>query len=98
MYKNRVSVSEWPPIGCECFRANLNMFTPHYFGLQLVVGYSYNKLFNQNHDGLASENLTHMIVIGDYHRTLVEHPKKDERNNPSLGSFVFGCYLVAHPT
>jgi hypothetical protein len=62
------------------------------------VGYSYNKLFNQNHDGLASENLTHMIVIGDYHRTLVEHPKKDERNNPSLGSFVFGCYLVAHPT
>ena len=28
MCKNRVSVSGWSPIGCECFRANLNIPCP----------------------------------------------------------------------
>jgi len=28
MCKNRVSVSGWSPIGCECFRTNLNIPCP----------------------------------------------------------------------
>ena len=37
MCKSRVSVSGWPPIGCECFRTDLNMSTPHYFSLPKIL-------------------------------------------------------------
>ena len=43
MYKKRVSVSGWSPIGCEGFYTNLNIPCPL---LTTFVGYSYDDHFN----------------------------------------------------